>query len=85
VFGLFLILGLAKVSSISDQALVKRIENTLDECTDIVEAIGDFLHLLEEDDTRRRGENNDSLAVGVTKKTENLRSNYRCCGYISRK
>jgi len=67
-FGVFLILGLSKGESLSDDALVKGIENTLDECTDIVEAVGDFLHLLEEDDTRRRGEKNNSLAVGVTKK-----------------
>jgi len=67
-FGVFLISGLSIGKSISDDTLVKGIENTLDECTDIVEAVGDFLHLLEEDDTRRRGEKNDSLAVGVTKK-----------------
>ena len=53
---------------ISDDALVKGIENTLEECTDIVEAVGDFLHLLEEDDNRRRDEKNNSIAVGVTKK-----------------
>jgi len=51
-----------------DDTLVEGVENTLGECSDIVEAVGDFLHLLEEDDTRRRGEKNDSLAVGVTKK-----------------
>jgi len=67
-FGLLFILGLSKGSGISDDALVKGIENTLDECTNIVEAVGDFLHLLEEDDTRRRKDKNDSLAVGVTKK-----------------
>jgi len=66
--GLLLILGLSHGNSIGDDALVKAIEGTLDECTDIVEAVGDFLHLLEEDDTRRRGEKNDSIAVGVTKK-----------------
>jgi len=53
---------------ISDDALVKRVENTLGECTDIVEAVGDFLHLLEEDNNRRRTGKNDSIAVGVTKK-----------------
>ena len=67
-FGLFFILGLSKGDGISDDALVKGIENTLDDCTDIVNAVGDFLHLLEEDDTRRRGEKNDSIAAGVTKK-----------------
>jgi len=68
-FGVFLILGLSKGESLSDDALVKGIENTLDECTDIVEAVGDFLHLLEEDDTRRRKDKkSDGLAGGVTKK-----------------
>jgi len=67
-FGLFCILGLPTGTSISDNALVKGIENTLDECTNIVEAVGDFLHLLEEDDARRRGEKNESSADGVTKK-----------------
>jgi len=67
-FCLFFILGLSKGNGITDDALVKGIEKTLDECTDIVEAVGDFLHLLEEDDSRRRVGKNDSLAVGVTKK-----------------
>jgi len=75
-FGLLFILGLSKGNVPSDAALVKGIQNTLDECTDIVEAVGDFLHLLEDDDTRRRAGKNDSFAVGVTKKTENLRRNY---------
>ena len=68
VLGLVFILGLSKGNGISDDALVKGIENTLGECTSIVEAVGDFLHLLEEDDTRRRGGKNDSIAAGVTKK-----------------
>ena len=67
-FGLFFILGLSKGTGISDDALVKGIENTLDQCTDIVNAVGDFLHLLEDDDNRRRADKPDSLAVGVTKK-----------------
>jgi len=67
-FGLLFILGLSKGTSISDAALVKGVENTLDECTDIVEAVGDFLHLLEEDDSRRRGDKNDSIADGVKRK-----------------
>ena len=51
-----------------DDALVKSVENTLRECSDIVEAVGDFLSVLErQDDTRRRDEK-DSLTVGVTKK-----------------
>jgi len=61
--------GVSKGDGISDDALIKRVENTLDECTDIVEAVGDFLHLLEEDNNnRRRTGKNDSIAVGVTKK-----------------
>jgi len=67
-FCLLFILGLSKGNGFSDEALVKGIENTLDECTNIVEAVGDFLHLLEEDETRRRKDKNDSLAAGVTKK-----------------
>jgi len=68
VFGLLFILGLSKGDGLSDEALVKGIENTLDECTSIVEAVGDFLHLLEEDETRRRKDKNASLAARVTKK-----------------
>jgi len=70
ILGLYFILVLSK-GSITDDALVKGIEDTLDECTDIVEAVGDFLHLLEDDDTRRRADKKDkkaSLADGVTKK-----------------
>jgi len=61
--------------TLSDDALVKGIEDTLDECTDIVEAVGDFLHLLEaRDDSFRRDEKDDSLAVGVTKKMKTCAS-----------
>jgi len=73
VLCLFYMLGLS--IGISDDALVDGVENTLDECTDIVEAVGDFLHLLEEDDTRRRGQNpNDSIAVGVTEKLKTCKA-----------
>ena len=68
LFGLYFILGLSK-GSISDDDLVKGIKNTLGECTDIVEAVGDFLHLLEDDDDRRRADKkDDSLAGGVKRK-----------------
>jgi len=68
VFGLYFILGLSK-GSISDDALVKGVEDTLEECTDIVEAVGDFLHLLDDDDSRRRADKkDDSIAGGVKNK-----------------
>jgi len=67
-FGLCFILGFSNGNGLSDEALVKGIESTLDECTSIAEAVGDFLHLLEEDETRRRKDKNDSLAARVTKK-----------------
>jgi len=46
----------------SDAALVKSVKNTLDICTDVVEAVSDFLSIFEEE--RRR----DSLGDLVTKK-----------------
>jgi len=56
-------------SSWDDEALVKAVENTLGECSDIVEAVGDFLAVFEtEDDNRRRDEKDESLAEGVAKK-----------------
>ena len=65
----FLILETSKGNKIDDDALIKGVENTLGECADIVEAVGDFLAIIEtRDDTRRRDEKDDSLAVGVTKK-----------------
>ena len=64
---LFLISKASK--ELDDDALVKAVENTLGECSDIVEAVGDFLAIFEtEDDSRRRDEKDDSLAVGVEKK-----------------
>ena len=66
------IFGLSKKSvnkTSVDDALISAVESTLDECTDIVEAVGDFLHLLEEDnDNRRRAGKSDSLPVRVRKK-----------------
>jgi len=47
----------------SDAALVKDVKDTLEVCTDIVEAVGDFLSIFEED--RRRA---DTLGAAVTKK-----------------
>jgi len=46
----------------SDAALVQSVKNTLDICTDVVEAVGDFLSIFEKE--RRR----DSLGQLVTKK-----------------
>jgi len=56
------------VKKLDDDALVAGVEDTLGECSDIVEAVGDFLDIFEpEGDTRRRNEE-EGLAVGVTKK-----------------
>jgi len=54
--------------TITDEALVDAVDDTLGECSDIVKAVGDFLHLLEEDDNRRRNEKAGSNAMGVRKK-----------------
>jgi len=62
------IFGISKGMGIGDDALIKAVENTFEECTDIVKAVGDFIHLLDEDDNRRRDGKNDSLSVGVRKK-----------------
>jgi len=48
----------------SDGPLVKGVKDTLEVCTDIVEAVGDFLSIFETEDRRRA----DSLGVAVTKK-----------------
>jgi len=56
-------------NTIDDDALVKGVESTLGECSDIVQAVGDFLSILEtSDENRRRDEKEDTLAVAVTKK-----------------
>jgi len=75
VLWLFLISEASKKSTSSqtekkldDDALVAAVENTLGECSDIVEAVGNFLAIFEpEGDIRRRNEE-ESLGVGVTKK-----------------
>jgi len=52
-----------------DDLLIAGVESTLNECSAIVAAVGDFLSIFElQDDTRRREEKEDSLALGVTKK-----------------
>jgi len=49
--------------------LVAGVENTLDECLAISEAVGEFLDVVDSQDDRRRSEGKDSdLAKGVTKK-----------------
>lgn len=74
VLWLFLISEASKKNSSSqseknlDDALVAAVEDTLGECSDIVETVGDFLAIFEpEGDYRRRNEE-ESLAGGVTKK-----------------
>jgi len=60
---------------IDDDTLVEGVENTLGECSDIVEAVGDFLTIFETpDNNRRRAEENDSLSVGVTEKLGTCRA-----------
>ena len=66
-FVLCLFLTSATNVTIDDDALVAGIENTLGECSDIIEAVDDFLTIFEtQDDTRRRNEK--SLSEGVTEK-----------------
>jgi len=70
-FALCLVVLASIGNSIDDDALVKGIESTLDECTDISEAVGDFLYIIQGDDNRRREDKDgkdDSLAVKVSKK-----------------
>jgi len=54
----------------TDAALVKSVKTTLDLCSDIVEAVGDFLSIFETDDRRRM----DNLGHAVTKKLKTCRS-----------
>jgi len=70
LFALWLFL-FSKASD-SDDALVVGVENTLGECSAIVEAVGDFLDVVEvKDDLRRRAEDKDgNLATDVKKKME---------------
>jgi len=70
LFALWLFL-FSKASD-SDDALVVGVENTLDECSAIAEAVGDFLDVVEvKDDLRRRAEDKDgNLATDVEKKME---------------
>jgi len=60
---LFLISEAHKGDAASDAALVKGVKDTLDVCSDIVEAVGDFLSIFETEERRR-----DSLGVRVVKK-----------------
>jgi len=74
-----LLLSLCYISAVSDEAinddaLVEGVENTLGECSDIVEAVGDFLSIFETPDARRREEEDESLSEGVTEKLETCRA-----------
>jgi len=78
-----LLMSLCYISAASDEpidddALVKGVENTLGECSDIVEAVGDFLSIFETPDGRRRAEEeedeDESLSVAVTEKLETCRA-----------
>jgi len=53
----------------NDNDLVSDVKNTLNECSDIVEAVGDFLALFEtQAETRRRDQKDDKLGLEVRKK-----------------
>jgi len=56
------------VKNLVDDALVAAVEDTLGECSDIVEAVGDFLAIFEPEGATRRLNEEESLAAGVTKK-----------------
>jgi len=65
---LFLIL---KASKLSDNALVAAVEDTLEECTSILQAVGDFRDDIEDVDVRRRVEKKGGkLANQVENKLE---------------
>jgi len=74
-----LLLSLCYISATSDEAidddaLIEGIENRLDECHDIVEAVGDFLSIFETPDARRRKEEDESLSDVITEKLETCRA-----------
>jgi len=54
--------------NLHDEALVSHVEDTLGECSTIVEAVGDFLHVYDTDDSRRR--NKHHIAAGVKDKLQ---------------
>jgi len=64
----------ASEEAIDDDALVAGVEDTLGECSDIVEAVGDFLAIFETPDDRRREEEDESLSVEVTEKLGTCRA-----------
>jgi len=74
----FCYISAASDKAIDDDALVKGVEGTLGECSDIVEAVGDFLSIFENPDARRREEEeedeDESLSVEVTEKLETCRA-----------
>jgi len=70
----FLILFLIFEAAKSDVDLVKGVKNSLNECSDIVEAVGDFLSIFEAKVEPRRRK--DDLGVAVAKKLKT------CAGII---
>ena len=64
-FLLFLLLISKASKAMDDKALIAGVKNTLGECSDIVEAVGDFLAIFKADKNRRR---KDGLGAAVTKK-----------------
>jgi len=76
-----LLLSLCYISAASDvamddDALVEAVENTIGECSDIVEEVGDFLSIFEMPDTRRTEEEDEDegLSVEVTEKLKTCRA-----------
>jgi len=62
----FLLFFVLISGALNDKALINGVKNTLGECSDIVEAVGDFLAIFEERNKNRRRKS--SLGVAVTKK-----------------
>jgi len=62
----FLLFFVLISGALNDKALINGVKNTLGECSDIVEAVGDFLAIFEEPNKNRRRKS--SLGIAVTKK-----------------
>lgn len=68
LFALFLF-SISKASNPSDHALVAAVEDTLEECTNILQSVRDFLAEVRDDDVRRRAEvEGDKLSKQVENK-----------------
>jgi len=61
----------ADVKKYTDQDMLKDVKNTLSECSDIVEAVGDFLSIFEKDE-RRRASDLGNMVVKKLKTCSNI-------------